>query len=303
MPRRYLLLGLFVVVAAALLFVPLPIPPTYAGRIIENAGHMPLFFIGTLFILFFLREDFELAGLRLYAISGLVGAAAAGASEMMQRGVRRDASWEDVFNDMVGVVCALAIHLACTRREKLATSTRAVSMLVALGCIAAYVTPIVNMARAYVHRNSQFPVIASFDSRIELSWIVGYGIRRDVIDGVLEVEFIRKVFPGFTFHEPVPDWRRYKTLVIDAENPEAAEVLHLGIRIHDRGHGRVYTDRFNRLFDVGPGVRRELRIPLDDVHRAPRNRLMNMAQISDVTLFRTKEGGSQRLRLHGVRLE
>jgi hypothetical protein len=48
---------------------------------------------------------------------------------MMQRRVRRDASWEDVFNDMVGVVCALAIHLACTRREKLATSTRAVSML------------------------------------------------------------------------------------------------------------------------------------------------------------------------------
>jgi hypothetical protein len=63
-----------------LLFVPLPIPPTYAGRIIENAGHMPLFFIGTLFILFFLREDFELAGLRLYALSGLVGAAAAGAA-------------------------------------------------------------------------------------------------------------------------------------------------------------------------------------------------------------------------------
>jgi hypothetical protein len=27
----------------------------------------------------------------------------------------------------------------------------------------------------------------------------------------------------------VPDWRRYKTLVIDAENPEAADVLHLGI--------------------------------------------------------------------------
>ena len=303
MLRRYLLLGLFVVVAAALLFVPLPIPATYASRIIENAGHMPLFFIGTLFVLFFLREDWDLAGFRLYAYAGLVGAAVAIASEMMQKGVRRDASWDDVFNDMVGVVCALAVDAAFTRREKLATSTRVAAGVVALGCIAAYVMPIVNMARAYMHRNSQFPVIASFDSRIELAWIVGYGVRRDVIDGVLEVEFIRRVFPGFTFHEPVPDWRRFKMLVIDAENPEGAEVLHLGIRIHDRGHGRTYTDRFNRVFDIGPAQRSELRIPLDEIHRAPRNRLMNMAQISDVTLFRTKEGGSQRLRLHGVRLE
>ena len=59
--RRYLLLGLFVVVAAALLFVPLPIPATYAGRIIENAGHMPLFFIGTLFVLFFLVHILQVA--------------------------------------------------------------------------------------------------------------------------------------------------------------------------------------------------------------------------------------------------
>jgi hypothetical protein len=32
------------------------------GRIIENAGHMPLFFIGTLFALSILRHDWEVAG-------------------------------------------------------------------------------------------------------------------------------------------------------------------------------------------------------------------------------------------------
>jgi hypothetical protein len=300
---RYLLLGLFVIAAAALLFVPLPIPPTYAGRTIEDAGHTPLFFIGTLFILSILRLDWELAGVRLYAYAGLIGAAASGASEVMQKSVRRDASWDDVLADVVGVICALAVHAAVTRREKLTTATRSIALVVALGCIAAYLAPIINMARAYLHRDAQFPVLAKFDSRIELSWIVGYGIRRDVIAGVLEVEFVRRVFPGFTFHEPVPDWRNYKTLIIDAENPEAEQVLHLGLRVNDVGYGREYADRFNRRFDVGPGERRSLRIPLDDIHRAPRNRLMNMAQISDVTLFRTKEDGSQRLRLHGMRLE
>ena len=75
------------------------------------------------------------------------------------------------------------------------------------------------------------------------------------------------------------------------------------MRVHDIGHSREYADRFNRMFDLAPGERRSLRIPLDDIQRAPRNRLMNMTQISDVTLFRTKEGGSQRLRLHSMRLE
>ena len=303
MSRRHLLLGLFVIAAAALLFVPLRIPPTYAGRIIENAGHMPLFFIGTLFALSILRHDWEVAGARLYAYAGLIGAAASLASEVMQKAVHRDPSWEDVLADLVGIVCVLAVHAVVNRREKLTTATRAFAALVALACIAAYLFPIINMARAYLHRDAQFPVLAKFDSRIELSWIVGYGIRRGVYGGALEVEFVREVFPGFSFFEPVPDWRRYKTLVIDAENPETEYVLHLGVRVHDIGHGREFADRFNRKFDLGPAERRSLRVPLEDIHLAPRNRLMNMAQISDVTLFRTKEGGSQRLRLHSMWLE
>lgn len=291
------------IAAAALLFVPLPIPPTFAGRTVENAGHMPLFFIGTLFVLSILRHEWSFAGLRLYAFAGLIGLGAGILSELMQWPLRRDASWEDVFADGVGVVCALAVHAVVSRREKLSGATRATAALIALGCIAGYVAPIVNMVRAYVHRNGQFPVLASFDSRIELSWIVGYGIRRDVIADALEVEFVRRVFPGFSFYEPVADWRKYQTLIIDAENPEQEQVLHLGVRVHDIEHIGTYADRFNRIFDLAPGERRSLRIPLDDIHRAPRNRLMNMTQISDVTLFRTKEGGSQRLRLHSMRLE
>lgn len=288
--------------AATLLFVPLPVPPTYAGRTIEDAGHLPLFFIATWFILSILSYDWEMSGVRLYGYAGLIGVAAGFASEVMQKPLRRDASWEDVLSDTVGVICALAVHAAVSRREKLTPAARAAAILIALGCLAAYVTPIITMVRAYAHRNSQFPVLAKFDSRIELKWIVGYGIRRDVMADALEVEFVRRVFPGFSFYEPVPDWQRYKTLVIDAENPDEY-VLHLGVRINDIGHDRSYSDRFNVVFDVEPGARRDLRIPLEDIHRAPRNRLMNMTQISDVTLFRTKEQGSQRLRLHSIRLE
>ena len=76
MSRRLLLLLVFVIVAAALLFVPLPIAPTLASNTIENAGHTPLFVVGTLCILMVLRHDFRMTGWRLYALAGVLGAGA-----------------------------------------------------------------------------------------------------------------------------------------------------------------------------------------------------------------------------------
>jgi VanZ family protein len=300
--RRLLLLFVFVLVAALLLFVQLPIPPTYAGRTIENAGHVPLFLIGTLFILAILRHDLHVEGVRLYALAGLIGAGCGLLSEIIQRPLRRDASWEDVFADAVGVLLALALYALFDRRSAFRGATRAAALLIVTGCAVIYLEPIVSMVRAYVHRDGQFPVLASFDSRVELYWIVGYGIRRDVHDGMLDVQFDRDKFPGFSFHEPVPDWRRFHTLAIDVENPDDLP-LKLGTRVHDIGHGREYIDRFNRNFELAPRERRELRIPLEEIRHGPRNRLMNMGEISDVTLFRMHDSPSQRLRLHGMRLE
>ena len=41
--------------------------------------------------------------------------------------------------------------------------------------------------------------------------------------------------------------------------------LHLGVRVHDRVHNRMFNDRFNRNFELAPGERRNLRIPLEDI--------------------------------------
>jgi hypothetical protein len=158
------------------------------------------------------------------------------------------------------------------------------------------------MTRAYLHRNGQFPVLANFDSGVELFWIVGYGIKREIKGGALDVTFDAEQFPGFSFHEPVPDWRPFKTLLIDVENPDS-QVLQLGMRVHDMGHGRVFIDRFNRHFELAPGERRTLRIDLEEVRHGPKNRLMNMGQISDVTLFHGRAGGSLHMRLYSMRLE
>ena len=158
------------------------------------------------------------------------------------------------------------------------------------------------MARAYVHRNGQFPVLADFHSRIELYWTLSIGVNREIVDDALEVEFGAQEFPGVAFHEPVPDWRRYKILAIDVENPGDAQ-LKLSVRVHDRLHNRMYHDRFNRNFELAPKERRNLRILVEDIRHGPRERLMDMAHISDITLFRGGNKGSRHLRVYSLRLE
>jgi hypothetical protein len=301
--RRLIFLAVFVIVAAALLFVPLPTMNTYAGSTFENAGHTPLFLLGTLFILMILRHDFHFTGSRLYAIAGLVGGGAGLLSEVIQRPLHRDASWEDVVADCVGVLLALALHALFDRRASFRGATRAAAALIVAGCMLTYIAPIVSMTRAYLYRNAQFPRLATFASPLEMYWIVGFGVRREIHDGALDMEFDAEQFPGISFFEPVPDWRRFKILAVEVQNTDARLALKMGVRVHDIGHGREFVDRFNRMFELAPGERRTLRVPLQDIRTGPRNRLMNMAQISDVSLFRGHDSPSQRLRLYGMRLE
>ena len=288
--------------AGLLLFVPLPIPPTYAGRTIENAGHTPLFFLLTLGVMLALRASGRYTGLQLYLLAALIGLGAGFLSEVIQRPLARDARWEDVFADAIGTVSALAAYALFDGRSNLKRWHRFVALLVIAACLAIYLAPIVTMTRAYLHRNGQFPVLASFHSRQELYWTLSIGVRREIVDDALEVEFVAGDNPGIAFHEPVPDWTAYQTLVLDVQNP-AAEPLNLGVRVHDRRHNRQFNDRFNRRFDLKAGERRTLRISLEDIRRGPRNRLLNLERISDITLFMGEKTGSRQLRIHAIRLE
>jgi VanZ family protein len=295
------LIALFVL-AGLLLFAPMPITPSYFARTIENAGHTPLFFLLTLGLLFVLRTDQRFWGARLYAAAGMVGAGTGFLSEVIQRPLARDASWEDVAADALGVVLALAAYAMFERRSALRPWHRVSAFVVALGCIAIFLVPIVRMTRAYVHRNGQFPVLADFHSRLELYWTVSIGVNRFILDDTLAVEFGNEEFPGVSFHEPVPDWRGYKTLLIDVENPDSRP-LELVVRVHDRKHTRAFADRYNKSFWLTPGERRTLRIPLEDIRRGPRHRLMDMAHISDITLFKGAPEGSRVLHIYTLKLE
>jgi hypothetical protein len=299
--RLLIFVALFIVVAT-LLFMRLPVPPTFAGRTIENAGHMPAFFLVTFGLLVVLRADFRIDGARLYALAGMIGAGLGFVTEVIQEPLARDASWEDVFSDAVGAVCALAVYALFDRRSRLTRATRLAALAVALACLTFYVTPLVRMGVAYAHRNGQFPVLADFGSPMDELWMVDYGTDHSLDGGALAVDFVRGRWPGVSLREPVPDWSSYRTLLIDVENPDAIK-LGFTVRVHDRGHWREYSDRFNRRFELAAGERRTLRIDLGEVARAPKGRLMDMRQIADVTMLRDAKDGGRLLRIYTLRLE
>ncbi len=285
-----------------MLFLQLPIPNNMAGRTIENAGHGPMFALITIGCLIVLRKDFSIHGRRLYVIAGLLCAGAGFMSEVIQRPLRRDASWDDVLADVVGVIAGLALFAVFDRESGLRRAARAAAFAVAVAGIGLSVAPVVRMGVAYWHRNHQFPVVADFSSRTDLFWVVGYGARREIVSDALEISFDSQQFPGVSFHEPVPDWRAFRELVVDVENPTEERLL-MGVRVHDRQHSRAFHDRFNRRFELAAGERRSLRIALADVRAAPRGRSMDMGHISDVTLYLTGRSGARRLRVYSLHLE
>jgi hypothetical protein len=249
-----------------------------------------------------MRDHPRFQGARLYVLGAIVGIGGGLLTELIQKPLARDASWEDAAADAVGAFLALAVYAMFERRTRLRLWQRLGALAVALSCIAIFLAPIVRMVRAYVHRNGQFPVIADFHSRIELYWTLSIGVNREIVDDALEVELVADQFPGVSFHEPVPDWRGYRTLIIDLANPDP-EPLNLGVRVHDGMHRNAFNDRFNRRFELAAGERRTLRIPLEDIRKGPRQRLMDMAHISDITVFRGDPAGSHHLRIYSVRLE
>ena len=163
-------------------------------------------------MLFVLRDDPRIrrvCGFTRYA--GLIGAGAGFLSEVIQKPLRRDASWEDVVADAVGVVCALAVYAAVRRAAtRLTPLASCRSRWWSRSAASRYTwRRLLGWRAPMCIATPSFRCSANFHSRIELYWIVGY--RRQARRSSTtrsRWNSCDEVFPGVSFHEPVPDWRQ-----------------------------------------------------------------------------------------------
>ncbi len=266
-------------------------------RELWNFGHVALF-AGLAWVL--LRR--WRAPLRWQLPLLLVGTAVVGyAIELVQLRIGRDYSLHDVLLDVIGSAVGgwLAVQHRLAWRQRFL-----LALPVALAC-AAIVLPFTAIAWDSAQAARQFPRLATFQSPLELRRFQLYGgTRGEIRDGALWLRFGTAQWSGFTLAEPPADWRGYRTLVLQVDNPAAAP-LRMSCRVDDALHhlsGFAHRDRFNRRFVLAPGAS-QLTIALSDIERAPRDRPMAMDRIAALGCFVHRQPQSNALQLRALYLE
>ena len=230
-------------------------------------------------------------------------------SEGAQMSGPRDASIEDLVSDWLGAGAALLFALALSRRHPFPPIARLGFTLAGLASCLIALWPLISVSAAYLERNLQQPVLISFDHHFGQTFRraqhTTLDLRHDPATGKTAgtVTLEEGAWPGLIFHDVWPDWRDYSALVVELGLEENAP-LEINIRVHDRVHklgDQPYNDRFNLSYELQPG-RHTLRIPLEQIHNAPKGRKMDLSQIEGIVVFCSSEHAGRQFQLLEMRL-
>jgi hypothetical protein len=271
-----------------LLFVGLPdldFPRSYFY--FWDVGHLLCFALWTyLYSIWRPSANYWRQVLLVLALAFLLG----GATELIQAGLGRTASWSDLGKDLLGSMLAMAFlvpgrkHIA-SRQLKLGQVLLIVTLIWSLFPLARVVTDEL-IAR------QQFPLLSGFEISSEAArW--GGGSRQTLDHEIaysgassLRIDLSTQRYSGVGLKHFPANWSDYRLLRLYLFNPES-EPLELHLRIHDRlhrSHNNAYSDRFNTSFTLSSGWTK-IEIPLSRVLAAPRSRSMEMRRIAGLGLF------------------
>jgi VanZ family protein len=213
-------------------------------------------------------------------------------TEIIQTFFGRTLLLRDLMRDIEGVVFAL-VFLSPAPKMLAQTKLRILQTVI-LGIIIFESYPLAIAFADEIAARNQFPVLADFETRLELSRTDGEkASRTDQIfrhgKHSLKVMLTTDMYSGTGLKYFPGDWSGYEYLNFSIFNPEN-DSLKIICRVNDRQHAlseQRYQDRFNQSFELIQGWN-DIRIPLDKIANAPANRKMNMRQIQGLTVFTVK---------------
>ena len=303
--EKYMFLGGLALLCVVLLFVGGPGP--YSSRTFTYAwglGHLFCFALWTYLYLAWrspqpwLRQVGEVIFLAL-----LVGAC----SELLQAGFGREATWQDLGNDLLGSLLSLAFAPAIKRQ--LPALRILLFRFLVLALVGWAIIPFAKVAIDDLVARQQFPLLSGFETPLELSRWGGASKRQldrqYVYSGstTLRVDFSTSRYSGVALKYFPADWSSYQELRFQIYNPEK-DPLQLYFRIHDQKHklsDNRYSDRYNTSFVAATGWS-EIKILLSEVTQAPRDRRMDLSKTAGMILFVDKLDRSRTIYLDDVAL-
>jgi hypothetical protein len=227
-----------------------------------------------------------------------------GAIELIQPRFGRTASWSDLGLDLMGALLGLLFFAA--GRRLLNRRLLAVGQLAALAlagyALAGPAATLWDMEQA----SRSFPILGDFESRFEAGrWVQGtidHTLARHG-SGSLRVDLSTALYSGTALIRSIGDWRGYTTFALSIYNPGPGP-LRIIISIRDQEHerrGGHYHDRFNRTFHLKPGWN-DLRIPVAEIEKAPRERTMDMSRLREIGIFAANLPTPRVIHLDNLRL-
>lgn len=156
------------------------------------------------------------------------------------------------------------------------------------------INPVTALTDEY-RANHDFPVLGDFESELELSrWGNEILISSDNTYSLhgkksLKANLKTTKYSGLSLKYFPNDWSKYNYLNFNLFNPDTLN-LKMTCRVNDFKHcknGNEYHDRFNKNIILQSGWN-HYKINLEEVEKAPENRLMDMNQIQNLAIFATE---------------
>ncbi len=302
--KKYVAVGL-ALLCFVLLFVGGPGP--YSSRTFTHAwglGHLFSFALWT-----YLYLQWRARSPLWRKISEvLLGALLLGAgTELLQAAIGREATWQDLGNDLLG--CLLVLVFAKELKGRLSGLQVWVLRTPILLIVCWTILPFVKVTTDDLIARQQFPLLSGFETPLELGRWGGNSVRRldseNIYSGssALQVKLNTDRYSGVALKYFPADWSQYRALQFQIYNPDA-EPAPFYFRIHDqlhRGNDNRYSDRFNTSLVAQPGWT-QLEVPLSKVLQAPKGRKMDLTKIAGMNLFVGKLEQPRTFNLDEIRL-
>lgn len=275
--RPAVLLTIVAILLPALaLFAALPSRPIILA-VLNDAAHAPVFALLALVLLRLLGSRTGWSRTARLSAAFALAVAIGAAVEGLQSLIGRDAEWSDLAMDALGAAAAIGLAMAVAGR-------RWQGGAIFLTAAAFALWPLAEAGLAYRERQRQFPVVVDFDSRFDWYFLRSQGAAVSAGPGCAEFRVTGSRWPGLAHLEPQPDWRDRTSLVVDIANP-GRNALHLTLRVHDAAHDNRVEDRFNTTFELAPGARQRISVPLAEVAAAPAARELDLSRVAGLILF------------------
>lgn len=305
------ILVVLLAVLSVLLFVDFGGESSRIAHEVSNFGHLPLFGVAALVILWMLGgRTWPVHDRRKYAVSFAAALGLGVVTEFVQLYTpERYFEFQDIVYDALGAFTFLAFAYPFSGLPK----RKALGWKAACaGMIAIAAVPVAMTALDVRRMEEAFPLLGSFETSIEMDrWEAAECRLNRVKDhashGVhaLKAQLAPGEYPGISMKWLEGDWRGYDGLCFDAFL-DGDSPLAVTVRIHDEIHGKSevqnYSDRFNKRFVLLPGAQ-QIRIDLDEVRTAPGGREMDMSRVANICVFAYRLGEERVVYFDRFRLE